>query len=104
MTITMTPSRTATGSDFAALSRLINGEGLMERRPAYYLARLGLVTLMFLGGWAPLFLIGPARRAPGGRRLPPRPLSPRLRLAPPRAHAPGCRAQPPTPIAGQPAA
>ncbi|TML33627.1 MAG: acyl-CoA desaturase, partial [Actinobacteria bacterium] len=58
MTITMTPSRTTTGSDFAVLSRLINGEGLMERRPAYYVARLSVVTLMFLGGWTAFFLIG----------------------------------------------
>ena len=58
MTITMTPSRTTTGSDFAVLSRRISGEGLMQRRPAYYVARLSVVTLMFLGGWTAFFLIG----------------------------------------------
>ena len=58
MTITMTPSRATTGSDFAVLSRRISGEGLMQRRPAYYLARLSVVTLMFLGGWTAFFLIG----------------------------------------------
>ncbi len=63
MTITMTPTgstpaRTTTGSDFAVLSRRISGEGLMQRRPAYYLARLSVVTLMFLGGWTAFFLIG----------------------------------------------
>jgi fatty acid desaturase len=58
MTITMTPSRTTTGSDFAVLSRRISGEGLMQRRPAHYLARLSVVALMFLGGWTAFFLIG----------------------------------------------
>ena len=54
----MTPSRTRTGSDFAVLNRRITGEGLMKRRPAYYLARLSVVTLMFVGGWTAFFLIG----------------------------------------------
>jgi len=54
----MTPSRTTAGSDFAVLARRISGEGLMQRRPAYYVARLSVVTLMFLGGWTAFFLIG----------------------------------------------
>jgi len=58
MTITMTPARTAAGSDFAVLARRITGEGLMQRRPAYYIARLSVVTLMLLGGWTAFFLIG----------------------------------------------
>ena len=58
MTITMPTSRTRTGSDFAVLNRRITGEGLMKRRPAYYLARLSVVTLMFVGGWTAFFLIG----------------------------------------------
>lgn len=58
MTITMEPPRTATGSDFAVLSRRINGEGLMQRRPAYYAARLSVVTLMLLGGWTAFVVIG----------------------------------------------
>jgi hypothetical protein len=57
-TTTLAPSRTKTGSDFAVLSRRINSEGLMQRRPAYYLARLSVVTLMLLGGWTGFFLIG----------------------------------------------
>jgi fatty acid desaturase len=62
--ITMTPtteltrSGTVTGSDFAVLARRINGEGLMQRRPAHYLARLSVVALMFLGGWTAFFAIG----------------------------------------------
>jgi len=54
----MPTSRTRTGSDFAVLNRRITGEGLMKRRPAYYLARLSVVTLMFVGGWTAFFLIG----------------------------------------------
>jgi fatty acid desaturase len=59
MTTTTTPSRTTTtGSDFAVLSRRINSEGLMRRRPAYYFARLSVVALMFVGGWTAFFVIG----------------------------------------------
>ncbi|MEU6208191.1 acyl-CoA desaturase [Micromonospora musae] len=58
MTITMAPPRTTTGSDFAVLSRRISGEGLMQRRPAYYIARLSVVTLMLLGGWTAFVVIG----------------------------------------------
>jgi fatty acid desaturase len=58
MTITMASSRTTSGSDFAVLSRRINGAGLMQRRPAYYLVRLSVVALMFLGGWTAFFVIG----------------------------------------------
>jgi fatty acid desaturase len=57
MTITV-PSRTKTGSDFAVRSRRITGEGLMRRRPAYYVVRLAVVTLMLVGGWTAFFLIG----------------------------------------------
>jgi fatty acid desaturase len=57
MTITA-PARTTTGSDFAVLSRRINGEGLMDRRPGYYLVRLSAVALMFVGGWTAFFLMG----------------------------------------------
>src|SRR6185437_13268270 len=46
------------GSDFAVLARRISAEGLMQRRPAYYLARLSVVTLMLLGGWTAFFVIG----------------------------------------------
>ncbi|WP_233565176.1 fatty acid desaturase family protein [Micromonospora musae] len=54
----MAPSRTTTGSDFAVLSRQISGAGLMQRRPAYYIARLSVVTLMLLGGWTAFVVIG----------------------------------------------
>ncbi|MFB9406661.1 fatty acid desaturase family protein [Dactylosporangium matsuzakiense] len=58
MTTTMTPPRAPAGSDFAVLARRINEERLMERRPAYYAARLSIVALMFVGGWTAFVLIG----------------------------------------------
>ncbi|MBL6280330.1 acyl-CoA desaturase [Micromonospora fiedleri] len=58
MTTTTRPSQSTTGSDFAVLSRRITDAGLMRRRPAYYVVRLSIVTLMFVGGWAAFFLIG----------------------------------------------
>ena len=56
----MAPSRATGGSDFASLSRRITSAGLMRRRPVYYAARLSVVALMFVGGWAAFFLIGPS--------------------------------------------
>ncbi|MBX7265605.1 acyl-CoA desaturase [Micromonospora sp. Llam7] len=53
----MTTTTTA-GSDFATLSRRIIGAGLMERRPAYYVARLSAVALLYLSGWTAFFVIG----------------------------------------------
>ena len=52
------PPRTRAGSDFAVLARRITSAGLMERRPAYYVARLSIVALMLVGGWTAFFLIG----------------------------------------------
>ncbi|WP_212998095.1 fatty acid desaturase family protein [Winogradskya consettensis] len=51
------PSRPA-ASDFAALNRTIAEAGLLERRPAYYAVRIGVVAAMLVGGWAAFFLIG----------------------------------------------
>jgi fatty acid desaturase len=56
MTTTIEPPRTA--SDFAELGRRINAAGLLRRRPAYYVARLGLVSLAVVGGWTTFFLVG----------------------------------------------
>ncbi|MEV6816670.1 acyl-CoA desaturase, partial [Micromonospora sp. NPDC051296] len=58
MTTTMRPAQTTAGSDFAVLSRRIIDAGLMRRRPAYYIFRLSVITLMFLGGWTAFFVIG----------------------------------------------
>lgn len=49
--------RTA-GSSFAALNRRITEAGLLERRPAYYAVRIGVVAAMYTAGWAAFFLIG----------------------------------------------
>jgi fatty acid desaturase len=58
MTITTDPARTKAGSDFAALSRQVTAQGLMNRRPGYYALRLTAVALMLIGGWTAFFLIG----------------------------------------------
>jgi fatty acid desaturase len=50
--------RAAAGSDFAELNRRINAAGLLERRPAYYVLRLGLVGAALVAGWAAFFAIG----------------------------------------------
>src|SRR5204862_5383718 len=60
MTMTIAPARPAAGSDFAALSRRITGEGLMDRRPGYYVVRFSVVALMLAGGWTAFALLGPS--------------------------------------------
>jgi fatty acid desaturase len=57
---TATTERPATGagSDFAELSRRINAAGLLQRRPAYYALRLGLVAAAYVAGWTAFFLVG----------------------------------------------
>ncbi|MEV6342276.1 acyl-CoA desaturase [Actinoplanes sp. NPDC051851] len=57
MTTTTGKTRTA-GSDFAELNRRINAAGLLERRPAHYAVRIGLVTLALAGGWAAFLVAG----------------------------------------------
>jgi fatty acid desaturase len=58
MTIASAPARPASGSDFAALARRVTAEGLMTRRPVYYLLRLSVVTLLVVGGWTAFFFLG----------------------------------------------
>ncbi|MET7403370.1 acyl-CoA desaturase [Dactylosporangium sp. NPDC005572] len=53
-----TTAATATRSDFAVLARRITEQGLMDRRPAYYVARLSVVALMLVGSWTAFVLIG----------------------------------------------
>ena len=61
------PSRARTGgSDFAVLSRRINGEGLMQRRPTYYIARLTTVAVMFVVGSSVVPSAGACAPAPPG--------------------------------------
>jgi fatty acid desaturase len=58
MTTTAERPRAAAGSDFAELGRRINAAGLLRRRPAYYVLRLGLVAAALVAGWSAFFLIG----------------------------------------------
>ncbi|MEU8687818.1 acyl-CoA desaturase [Streptomyces sp. NPDC048665] len=46
------------GSDFARLSRRITEAGLLERRPGYYTARLGLVIALLAAGWGTFLALG----------------------------------------------
>jgi fatty acid desaturase len=58
MTTTTERPRQTAGSDFAELSRRINAAGLLRRRPAYYVVRLGVVAAALVGSWAAFVLIG----------------------------------------------
>jgi fatty acid desaturase len=58
MTATTVRPRANAGSDFAELNRRVNAQGLLQRRPAYYVLRLTLVTALYAGGWAAFFIIG----------------------------------------------
>ncbi|MFD3701999.1 fatty acid desaturase family protein [Nocardia sp. NPDC058658] len=51
------PRRGADG-DYARLLRRISEAGLMNRRPRYYVIRMSLVAIAFVGSWAALVLVG----------------------------------------------
>jgi fatty acid desaturase len=46
------------GSDYARLSKRINAEGLLQRRPGWYAAKILLTAGAFIGGWVAFFLVG----------------------------------------------
>jgi fatty acid desaturase len=46
------------GSDYAQLSRRIGQAGLLERRPASYVARIVLTLGAFVAGWVAVVLVG----------------------------------------------
>ncbi|WP_226900267.1 fatty acid desaturase family protein [Nonomuraea phyllanthi] len=46
------------GSDFAKLSRRVAQAGLLDKRPGYYTARIGLVAGLFAGSWALFAAVG----------------------------------------------
>ncbi|MQA14757.1 MAG: acyl-CoA desaturase [Pseudonocardiaceae bacterium] len=46
------------GSDFARLSRRVARTGLLDRRPGYYLVRIGIVAGLFAAGWAAFLAVG----------------------------------------------
>jgi fatty acid desaturase len=51
---------TMRGSLFAQLSREIKAEGLLDRRPGYYLTKISLTVAAFAGLWVILVLLGPS--------------------------------------------
>ena len=58
MTTTANRPRRTTGSDFAELNRRVIDAGLLDRRPVHYAARIGVVSVLLLGGWTAFFLLG----------------------------------------------
>ncbi|HEX4660903.1 MAG TPA: acyl-CoA desaturase [Streptosporangiaceae bacterium] len=52
------PRATRRGSDFAELCRLIRREGLLDRRPRYYVIKFAVVGALLAAGWAAFFVIG----------------------------------------------
>ncbi len=50
-------SRAGRGSTYAELSRQVRQAGLLDRRPGYYAARIGLNAVMLAAGWTGLFLL-----------------------------------------------
>ena len=52
-----TASPKSRGSDYAALSRLVRQAGLLDRRPGWYAARIGLNAVMLAAGWTAFFLL-----------------------------------------------
>ena len=54
-------SATVRGSDFAALSRLVAGAGLLRRRPLYYAVRIGTVVAAYGAGWVAFARLGDSR-------------------------------------------
>jgi fatty acid desaturase len=49
---------TRTGSDYAALSRIVRDAGLMERRPGRYAVQVALTAAALVGTWAAFALLG----------------------------------------------
>jgi fatty acid desaturase len=52
------PPVAARGSDYADLSRRIRRSGLLDRRPAYYWAKIASTTGILAAGWAAFLLLG----------------------------------------------
>lgn len=52
------PPTAVRGSDFALLSERISQAGLLDRRPVYYVLRIGGVGAAYLAAWAAFVLIG----------------------------------------------
>jgi fatty acid desaturase len=54
----VTPPVTASGSDYAELSRAVRGAGLLRRRPAYYSIKITVNLILFVGGWTVFGFLG----------------------------------------------
>jgi fatty acid desaturase len=46
------------GGDFAELRRLVRQEGLLDRRPRYYLIKIAVVVALLAAGWAAFVALG----------------------------------------------
>jgi hypothetical protein len=46
------------GSDYAQLSRRVRRAGLLDRRPAYYTAKIALNLVLLAAGWTAFVLLG----------------------------------------------
>jgi fatty acid desaturase len=51
-------SSASRGSEYAELSRRVRGAGLLDRRPAYYTAKIGLNLVLLAAGWTAFVLLG----------------------------------------------
>jgi fatty acid desaturase len=49
---------TGRGSDYAALSRLIRQDGLLNRRPGYYATKICVMAVLYIAGWAAVAALG----------------------------------------------
>jgi fatty acid desaturase len=46
------------GSEYAELSRVVRGAGLLHRRRVYYSIKISVNLFLLVGGWAVFFLLG----------------------------------------------
>jgi fatty acid desaturase len=51
------PPAASRGSDYAELSRRVKRAGLLDRRPAYYAAKITLTTVLLAAGWTAFLLL-----------------------------------------------
>lgn len=50
--------RSEGSGDYAELSRLIRQEGLLDRRPAFYVVLIGITAALYVTGWAVFVVLG----------------------------------------------
>ena len=54
----MKPAAPGGARAYAALSRLIRQQGLLKRRPGYYAAKISIMAVLYLAGWAAVVALG----------------------------------------------